>query len=259
MALPQKLPGGGLRFHGWEFTSNSKAHIMPDADSDDFSADLALPQIPEEVYADNFLNLKMVQGGAEVKFNAHDALGMVDAKNDLVKVSYANEWAAARAGASSEYEVLKPYDWTFTTPYKGTYDPAFKISETEEQIDMKSLMVKEKILFFDSINLYGDDFGDNGDVMLNVKVRVMPSSFFVLQRLFVRVDRVLVRIIDTRLWHRFGTKYLIRHSTTCESSAADLEKKLGGESKLAYNKDMLNNLIPHLNEVELKNERVELA
>ena len=48
---------------------------------------------------------------------------------------------------------------------------------------------------------------------------------------------MLVRIIDTRLWHRFGTNYLIRHSTTCESSAADLDKKLGGESKLAYNSE----------------------
>ena len=42
---------------------------------------------------------------------------------------------------------------------------------------MKSLMVKEKILFFDSINLYGDDFGDNGDVMLNVKVVSQVLSF----------------------------------------------------------------------------------
>ena len=51
------------------------------------------------------------------------------------------------------------------------------------------------------------------------------------------IRQVLVRIIDTRLWHRFGTSYLIRHSTACESSAADLDKKLGGESKLAYNSE----------------------
>ena len=37
MALPQKLADGGLRFHGWEFRSNSKAHIMPDADSEGYA------------------------------------------------------------------------------------------------------------------------------------------------------------------------------------------------------------------------------
>ena len=44
-------------------------------------------------------------------------------------------------------------------------------------------------------------------------------------------------MVDTRLWHRFGTNHLIRHYTACESSAADLDKKLGADSKLAYNSE----------------------
>lgn len=34
--------------------------------------------------------------------------------------------------------------------------------------------------------------------------RVMPTSFFLLLRFFLRVDRVLIRINDTRLYHEAG-------------------------------------------------------
>ena len=61
---------------------------------------------------------------------------------------------------------------------------------TDEQIDVASLRVREPILFYRHVDLYADDFGDNGDVALWVKVRVMPSSIFVLQRLFVHVTGV---------------------------------------------------------------------
>ena len=49
-----------------------------------------------------------------------------------------------------------------------------------------------------------DDFGDNGEALLSARVRVMPTSFFVLMRMFVRVDGVLMRVIDTRVYHRYG-------------------------------------------------------
>ncbi len=41
----------------------------------------------------------------------------------------------------------------------------------------------------------------------------MPEFIFVLQRLFLRVDRVLVRIIDTRYFLRFRSNYVIRDHT----------------------------------------------
>lgn len=35
--------------------------------------------------------------------------------------------------------------------------------------------------------------------------RVMPTSFFVLARFWLRVDGVLFRIFDTRLYHSFSS------------------------------------------------------
>lgn len=60
------------------------------------------------------------------------------------------------------------------------------------------------ILFYDEIVLYQDDLEDCGDVIFDAKIRVMPSCWYILSRFFVRVDGSIVRIRDTRMFHRFG-------------------------------------------------------
>ncbi len=50
----------------------------------------------------------------------------------------------------------------------------------------------------------------------------MPSGFFCLCRFYLRVDATLVRVHDTRLYHRVGTGCLIRECTERESSAEEL-------------------------------------
>lgn len=54
----------------------------------------------------------------------------------------------------------------------------------------------------------------------------MPSSFFVLLRYFLRVDNVLVRINDTRLYHDFSTNYILREYTNRESEINKLRLPL---------------------------------
>merc|ERR1712198_556971 len=80
-------------------------------------------------------------------------------------------------------EVVKPFDWTFTSEYKGTMcgdEFSSLIEQTDERIDLEKLKVKEKILFYDDVCLYEDELGDNGTSMLSVKIRCMPTSFFLL-------------------------------------------------------------------------------
>ena len=47
--------------------------------------------------------------------------------------------------------------------------------------------------------LYEDDLHDNGQVTLTCKIRVMPTVVFCLERLWVRVDGVMLRVRDTRV------------------------------------------------------------
>ena len=58
-------------------------------------------------------------------------------------------------------------------------------------------------MLYDDIHLYEDDLHDNGDVSLNIKVRVMPHCWYVLQRLFVRVDHVCVKCRECRYFCLF--------------------------------------------------------
>ena len=47
--------------------------------------------------------------------------------------------------------------------------------------------------------------------------RVMPHSWFILARLFVRVDNVLFRMYDVRLYHAFGSGEVIREISGMEA------------------------------------------
>jgi type 2A phosphatase activator TIP41 len=64
--------------------------------------------------------------------------------------------------------------------------------------------------------LFEDELGDNGSALLNIRVRAMPSGFFILQRFFLRVDRVLVRVIDTRIYHDYSSSEIIREFSVRE-------------------------------------------
>jgi type 2A phosphatase activator TIP41 len=54
--------------------------------------------------------------------------------------------------------------------------------------------------------------GDEAD-----RQRVMPHSFFILYRLFLRVDNVLFRIYDVRIYHKFGSGEVIKESLGMEA------------------------------------------
>lgn len=48
--------------------------------------------------------------------------------------------------------------------------------------------------------MYEDELGDKGYSAVNVRFRAMKDCFFVLLRSYTRVDHVLVRILDTRIY-----------------------------------------------------------
>ncbi|ORZ36161.1 TIP41-like family-domain-containing protein [Catenaria anguillulae PL171] len=107
----------------------------------------------------------------------------------------------------------KPYDWTFSTDYVGTVTGATP-EPTDEELPLHKLRVQEPILFYDENILYEDELGDNGVSKYSIKIRVMPSCFFILARLFLRVDNVMFALHDTRIYHAFGSDCLLREYST---------------------------------------------
>jgi len=251
MSRPKKLPNG-LEFNGWRFTT-TKGPIANGEQLEKFEAGLKLPVLPEEVYSANSMVFEHIKSGERIEFNAHDALAKVDAEHDLVKVAYAKKWTGARRAElqGDEVKILKPYDWTFTTDHPGTASAGCTVQGTEDSIDIESLKARDPILFHDHLHFFGDDFGDNGAVMLTAQVRVMPTAFFALQRLFVRVDDVLVRVVDTRVWYRFGAPTVIREQTHREQTFEELEAQMGvkGDRRAAlamYQEDRIHEIVDKL-------------
>jgi len=100
--------------------------------------------------------------------------------------------------------------------------------DSEVEIPLSKLGVDNPILHFGEVTLYEDELGDKGYTKVNVRFRVMKDCFFVLLRSYTRVDHVLVRILDTRIYCEFkssGPVELIRDFQHRESSYIQLKSK----------------------------------
>jgi hypothetical protein len=104
-----------------------------------------------------------------------------------------------------------------------TPPPAWTAASADGGIPYDHLRRREPIVFAAALPLYEDELHDNGATRLSLKVRVMPSCFFLLLRCFVRVDDVLVRARETRLFHFFGSDTVIREARHSEATFAELE------------------------------------
>ncbi|XP_013040198.3 TIP41-like protein [Anser cygnoides] len=236
------LPGGGavpsacamhpvfqssrrdFTFGPWRLSA-ARTHIMKSAQAERLAEELHMPSLPEMMFGDNILRIQHDRGFG-IEFNATDALKCVNNCQGMIKVACAEEWQESRSETEHTKEVVKPYDWTYTTDYKGTLlgDTAtLKVVPTTEHINTEKLKAREQIMFFEEVLLFEDELHDHGVSSLSVKIRVMPSSFFVLLRFFLRVDGVLIRMNDTRLHHEADKAYMLREYTSRESKISSLK------------------------------------
>ncbi|KAI9180687.1 hypothetical protein LWI28_007243 [Acer negundo] len=249
----QPLPDGrrGLRIHGWEIESH-KGTILKSSTFQEWEEKLDTTHLPEMVFGESGLVIKHVKTGTKIHFNAFDALGGWK-KEGLppVEVPAAAQW---KFRSKPFQQVILDYDYTFTTPYDGSEtiemdtekDGNGKILDSssnlqwedcEEKIDMVSLASKEPILFFDEVVLYEDELADSGVSLLTVKVRVMPSCWFLLLRFWLRVDGVLMRLRDTRMHCAFddsASPVILRESCWRETTFQALSAKGYPTDSAAY-------------------------
>ncbi|XP_055584823.1 TIP41-like protein [Uranotaenia lowii] len=182
---------------------------------------LELPHLPDMVFHKNILTVEH-SSGARLHFSPIEALKMVSNEKLDLKVACSDEWKESRPDADT-HEKVKPFDWTFTTEYRGTTNELFKVEPTEQKIDMYKLMKREPILFYHDLTLFEDELHDHGISVLSVKVRVMPSGFYILLRHFLRVDQVLIRINDTRFHYEKGNDYMLREYSQREANMEKLK------------------------------------
>jgi len=210
----------GIKIRGWTITSK-KGTIGNSNELKGWAEFTRLPTNPDMCFGTNEFRLEHDSNGFFLSFNTLDALSMVDHTKgpDNIKVSTAEKWAEGSKQQLSRLEkdekileVLpsKEFDWTYTTLYKGTVKSQWKIEPTTEPINIALLQQPDPILYFDENTLFEDEMADNGVASLVIKARVMNNCLLVLLRYFLRVDGVLFRIYDTRIFHEFHKDYLIR-------------------------------------------------
>ncbi|CAJ0759315.1 16605_t:CDS:10, partial [Entrophospora sp. SA101] len=161
------------------------------------------------------------------EFSPIDALKYVDASKEENENKFNLIYYSANNNEDIK-DVIKPYDWTYSTSYSGTLiNPTVekKFEKSDERINYEKLRIPESILFYDEVMLFEDELADNGTAILNMK-RVMESCFFILQRYFLRVDDVLFRMNETRIYHEFGNKYLIREYSSREENYNKIRDKI---------------------------------
>ncbi|KAK4668566.1 Tap42 interacting protein [Podospora pseudoanserina] len=209
-----------------------KAPILKSTPIDLLQSRLGIP-IPEMIFGDNHLTLHHTPTAYTLTFTPEPALDLVDktGSTGLLKVHYATAWSATREKTSAGIkEVVKPFDWSYTTSYRGTETPGLggqKLQRDDKaRIPVELLQRRDPILFADEVVLYESELDDNGVSVLTVKVRVMEQRMLVLCRFFLRLDNVLVRVRDTRVYVDFGEERVVREYTAREGEFGEVKKKL---------------------------------
>ncbi|KAJ2861869.1 Tap42 interacting protein, partial [Coemansia asiatica] len=234
---------GGVRLNNWEITSCHKP-ILNNTAIEQYSKELGF-SVPEMIFGNNYLRIcSLSSANITLEFNALDALKLVDTSPEsskAVQVSIAQGWTeTSKRNRSDITDVIKPFDWTLSTKYRGSTNLRFQ--PTDQTIDYKKLMVREEIHFYDENVLFEDDLGDNGTSQLSYKVRVMPSGFFILLRFFLRVDGVLFRIYDTRVYHEFGSNCILREFGTREAAFDEVRRQVPKKKHDDEDLSLLNNI-----------------
>lgn len=130
------------------------------------------------------------------------------------------------------YDVKKRKFFIFLGTLCSSSDSSWRIEPTDEQIDLEKLKRQEPILFYDELTLYEDELADNGISNLTLKIRCMPSGFFILLRFFMRVDGVLIRCFDTRYRYEIGNSYILREYIERESPVSSLKTEFQSTSDI---------------------------
>lgn len=215
--------------------------------------DLDFP-IPEMCFFKNHLTISNIASGITIQFLAMEALRGIrikqleDGQDDRIrfKVSHADLWKQKKDQSGQEIKTWRDdFDWTYTTTYQGSIykensdsDKPLSQDQAKEKmmitpipttkgIDYDLLRLREPILWNSHAVLFEDDLFDSGVTQLSVKIRVMPSCFFVLLRDFIRVDNTHVRIFDVRYFHKYGTSSIIVETSRKEASYELLIAALG--------------------------------
>eukprot|EP00903_Cladosiphon_okamuranus_P019903 g18293.t2 len=217
-------------------------------------------QLPEILFGNNALELLHEPSGFQLQFDARGALKQwvkLFAEGSF-EVREAKEWQARPGTPIRQQE----YDWTWGTDYPGSCRlQGVGVDHSEDGNILRPLttIVKDAllpiewvacepggidrellldqscpILMYDDVVLFEDFIHDHGVVRMSVKTRIMPRCWYVLLRYWLRVDGVVMKVFDTRCFHKFGENAVFRERTQHSITFAELQNCGASTDPSAY-------------------------
>lgn len=234
--------------NNWCFQFN-KSTIASSVELDKISGEYEFDKIPDSFFSKNFLYAFINDKQFEIMINPILAL-------KFSKKSFLNENFKKNSNDINNYigYILQDckvslncnepvntgnieienndVDWTYTSYFKGEIsfnNNNYKLCEPKNneiiEIPKNRLLPDNKILNYEDIFLYEDDLGDFGYSQMRVRFRTMKDCAFILLRSYIRIDNVLIRLIDTRYFIDTIDNYIIRDYTIKEENYSNLRQK----------------------------------
>ena len=227
---------------GWEFYTHTE-NMMNSSDLDllcrnNVEHKLYISHLPEIFYGFNRLFLVNKSKNFSYEFNPLQMLSLINytVRKKLLKEK---EIYYIPIQAKSQYSKIKDNideDWSYSSPYMGhiTSIPNSDINKFYSDIkENKKFKIKEsKIVFpetkvnnmlnYNQVHFFEDELGDIGFSEGKIGFGVMEDCFLGLMRCYLRVDNMIVRNIDTKIYHKFGDDYIIRNFNVKEKSYDEL-------------------------------------
>ena len=227
----------------WDFYNHSE-NMMSSKDLDLLIKNkeenkLYINHLPEIFYGLNRLFLINKSKNFCYEFNP---IQMLSLTNESIRKKLLKEKeiyyipSPAKSQYSKPSEIKNEEDWSFSSPYMGhissikdnvmiKYYP--EIKETKKfKIEKSSIKFPEtkveNVLNYNKIHFFEDELGDIGFSEGKIGFGVMNDFFLGLMRCYLRVDNMLVRNIDTKIYHKFGDNYIIRNFLVKEKTYDEL-------------------------------------
>ena len=228
---------------GWDFYCHTD-NMMNSSDLDSLIKDkdkngLNINHLPEIFYGFNRLFLINESKNFCYEFNPIQMLSLTNNKI-REKLLKEKEIYYIPSQAKSQYtkkeDIKNEIDWSFSSSYMGhitsiNNSPMSKYYKEikESKIFKKEIYNKifpetkvENVLNYNQVHFFEDELGDIGFSEGKIGFGVMNECFLGLMRCYLRVDNMIVRNIDTKIYHKFGDKYIIRNFSVKEKTYEEL-------------------------------------
>lgn len=240
--------------HDWDFYYLNE-HMMPSKEMDELTKEVKVHHLPEVFYGYNRLIMVNKANEFYYEISPIDLINLTSYEvrkaylnKDLIyydpvdaKVQYHSTWKDIKIDRDDIRKTEPVEDWSYSSSYMGSYGhisnsplnsiynsskdsmKEFKVLQTSQQLPIERLGRDNPILKYIEINLFEDELNDFGLSEAKFRFRIMKDCFYGLLRSYLRIDNVMVRIIDTRIFHSFGDKDIIRNFFVKEATYDQLK------------------------------------